>query len=119
MDYTILKDCGIDGDIGLARCLNDHEFYEQFLVMFLEDSSFERARAAFEQKDYKELFKCAYELKGVSGNAGMSELYDAVCPLVDLVREGGVDDGEAARLFETVSTAYARARQGVERATGR
>lgn len=117
MNYTILRESGIDVETGLARCLNDREFYEQFLMMFLEDTSFERARAAFEQKDYKELFKCAHELKGVSGNAGLSELYDAVSPLVDLVRGGSADDGEAAALFERVSEAYERARDGVARAT--
>ena len=80
MNGSILNEYGIDYKGGLARCMNDEAFYEKFLKMVLKDDSFQRTKAAYEARDQKRLFECAHELKGVSGNAAMTEVFEAVCP---------------------------------------
>lgn len=114
MDYTILDQYGVDYEKGIARCLNDAGFYQKMLAMFLDDDSYYRAKAAYERKDHKELFRCVHELKGACGNAAMTELFDAVSELVELLRSGSADEALIAALFHKVELAYTRARTGVE-----
>lgn len=118
MDGKILTRYGIDYEKGLQRCTQDAAFYEMLLTMFLEDSSFARAKAAYEDMNRRKLFECLHELKGVSGNTAMTELYEAVCPLVELVRNGAADEAEITRLFTLVEDAYTRAREGISLALG-
>ena len=119
MDETILGAHGVDHAKGVARCMNDEDFYERLLEMFLQDDSFQRATEAYARGDAAELFRCVHELKGVSGNAAMTELYAVVCPLVELLRGGGEISAEVERLFAEVEAKYLRAAEGVSLALGR
>ncbi len=112
MNYRILQEHGIDYQKGLARCMDDEAFYEEFISMFLVDDTFERAKAAFEKKDYDLLFKCMHELKGICGNAAMTKLQGDVSELVELLRAGGTED-EISDLFMRIEPEALRARKGV------
>ena len=90
MNLAVLAEHGIDYNKGLSRCMNDPEFYEKLLGMFLCDDSFSRGKKAYEAKNFDLMFKCVHELKGACGNASLVGLYNAVVPLVDLLRENGV-----------------------------
>ena len=114
MDMALLTCYGIDGKKGLSRCLNDEKLYRMLLGMFMKEDAFDRAKAAMAAGDLHCVFQCAHELKGASGNASLTDLYNALCPRVDLVRVDGADQAEAQRLFADVEAAYVRARQGVE-----
>lgn len=113
MDLTILKDYGINYEKGIARCMGDKDLYEQILGLFLEDDCMNRAKAAFEKKDYPALFKCMHELKGSSGNAELTEIFEAVCPLVELLRHEGASEEEIALQFHRAEGGYDRAREGI------
>ena len=113
MNSDILKSYGIDYEKGRERCLGDADFYAQLLDMFLEDTAFERAEQALNQKDYKTLFECMHELKGSAGNVDLSELFCTVSPLVELLRGGSDDDERIAKLFSEVSCSYAKACKGI------
>lgn len=117
MDTGILAKYGIDYQQGLERCMGDEEFYERFLAMFLNDDAFERAALAYEKRDLEALFQCLHELKGVCGNAAMTELYEAVCPIVEMLRHGCTDMAQISPAFEKVRAAHTRAREGVFIAT--
>lgn len=119
MNYDVLTQHGIDYQSGLARCLGDEQFYEQLLLLFLEDDCFARAKAAYARFEQRELFKCLHELKGVSGNTAMTELYEAVCPLVELLRAKDAAPDEIAPLFAEIETAYRHTCEGVSMATAR
>ena len=113
MNYEILSEYGIDPEAGLARCMNDSALYESLLALFIEDDTFERVSAAYERGDFEELFRCAHELKGVSGNADIPPLYDAVGDLVEQLRHGGANDNEVRPVFERIAGLYDRAREGI------
>ena len=113
MNYLILEKYGLDYKNGIARCLNDEQFYEEILSLFLDDDSYARANTAYENRNYEELFSCLHELKGVCGNAALSELYDAVCPLVEILRDKCEPQEDITPLFEKVTAAYLKTREGI------
>lgn len=114
MDKGSLAKYGIDYDKGLANCMGDLGFFKVLLSMFLKDDCFPRAIEAHAAHDYKELFSCMHELKGVSGNAALMELYAAVLPLVEILRNGTDDTAEVDRLFSVAEAAYNRTCEGIE-----
>lgn len=118
MDLKILKEYGIDCDKGIARCMNDSGLYETILTMFLDDTCLERAKKHIANKDNTELFKCMHELKGASGNVDITALYEAVCPLVELLRGGGGTEAEITPMFAKIEAAYNRAKEGIALARG-
>ena len=107
MDKDLLGKYGIDYEKGLGNCMGDGEFFQTLLSMFLEDDCFPRARAAYANKDYKELFNCMHELKGVSGNAALTDLYGAIVPLVEVLRgkTGADTEAQIGLLFENADKA--------------
>ncbi len=117
MDIELLNEYGIRPKKGLARCLDDVELYEAILALFLESDALSRAQDAFARADHAALFRCAHEIKGASGNAELTELYEAVCPLVDALRTGGAADTEIEERFRRMEAAYNRAREGIVRAS--
>lgn len=113
MDKDFLAQYGIDYDKGVRNCVGDPEFYKKLLSMFLQDECFPRARVAYAAKDYQELFSCMHELKGASGNAALTGLYENILPLVELLRSGSTNDEEISRLFAAAEKAYQRTYDGV------
>ena len=113
MDKNLLAEHGIDYDKGVKNSMNDPEFFRMLLSMFLEDTCFPRARTAFAAKNQKELFSCMHELKGVSGNAALTGLYNTVGPLVELLRDGASDFEEVDRMFQSADAAYERTCEGI------
>lgn len=113
MDTEILKEYGIDYEKGLARCADDPEFFALLLSMFLEDDSFARGKSAYEKGDQQAFFACMHELKGVSGTASLTALYEATCPLVELLRGEAPGKEREDALFAAVEKAYACACKGI------
>lgn len=112
----ILSQYGIDYAGGLARFLDDQELYESVLEAFLTDTLLAKARRAFEDGDRATLFSCVHELKGSSGNANMTALYEASCELVSLLRDNAGSDEEVAKSFARFTDAYLLARDGIREA---
>lgn len=113
MDFEILTQYGVDYQKGIERCLNDEVFYEKILTLFLKDESFANAKNAYECGDDAALFTYVHELKGVSGNAELTELYEAVYPLVEVLRKEDFDRDAMEKLYDAMSVAYAKTREGV------
>lgn len=116
MDRALLKEYGIDYEQGLARCMGDADFFRMLLSMFLRDESFQRAKTACAAGDQKALFAAVHELKGASGTAALTALYDALTPFVELLRDGTADQREIDRLFGELEGVYQRTCEGVTRA---
>ncbi|MDO4560978.1 MAG: response regulator [bacterium] len=112
----ILLQYGIDYAGGLARFLDDQELYDSVLEAFLTDTLLAKARRAFEDGDRATLFSCVHELKGSSGNANMTALYEASCELVSLLRDNAGSDEEIAESFARFTDAYLLARDGIRKA---
>ena len=118
MNAARLRAAGIDYDAGVKRFLGDTDLYELVLQTFLQDTTLERAEAAFSDKQRDALFACVHELKGSSGNADMTVLYHATCALVELLRAGASTDEEIAESFQQFQTAYLSAKAGDTRSIG-
>lgn len=114
MEKELLAGYGINYDKGLKNCMGNTELYSTLLSMFLDDQSFPNAQAAYDARDFQKLFESLHELKGVCGNAGLTELYDAVVPFVELVRGGTDEEREVERQFTETKELYERACEGIK-----
>ncbi len=81
-----LKVAGVDVDGAMERFVQDRELYESCLKIFADDPDFENLGQAIEVKDYQRAFNAAHTLKGVSGNLGLTPLFDAVSQIVESLR---------------------------------
>jgi HPt (histidine-containing phosphotransfer) domain-containing protein len=114
MNEKILEQYGISFQEGLDRFCGDNELYERMLHLFLEDQSYNKCKEAFAKKDYHELFEAAHEMKGVSGNLDLKNLYEASCELVELLRNGEYDSKRIKVSFIKFEEAYQKTKEGLE-----
>lgn len=77
-----------DGDAeGVCdRFLGDETLLLKCLLQFSKDQSFGHLETAIEQKEYQQAFEYAHGLKGVTGNLGLTPLYDELCKVVENLR---------------------------------
>ena len=113
MMKELLLEYGVDYDKGLKSCMGDLSFYQSILSAFLQDECFAKARKAYSNKAYHELFDCMHELKGVSGNIALTDLYQITVSLVELLRNDIGEESEIGRLFQAADEAYKRACEGI------
>ena len=76
----------IDIEGGLYRTGNDYSFYIRHLRRFLNDTNMEMLCDALNRGDMKQSFFFAHTLKGVTGNLGLTPLYQEVCAIVEPLR---------------------------------
>lgn len=109
-----LEAAGIDYEEGLTRFMDDAELFNSILVSFLDDTTFNEAQMAMNEKNYPQLMECTHAIKGVAGNLSMSRLYKASSELTELLR-GKVpfDDKTAEAYFDVLKTAYFDARNSI------
>ena len=98
---------GISFDDLLSHCIGNRDLAMRMLKKFGNDKSFHQLAEAMGSGDLDAAFKAAHALKGVSGNLGMTRLYEADCLLTDALR-GGADREEAERLYPAVCEHYDR-----------
>ncbi|MGN0483576.1 MAG: Hpt domain-containing protein [Lachnospiraceae bacterium] len=89
--FTELQELGVDMEEIMDRFMDDKELYVSCLERFMEETTFEELKEKLESLDYEEAFNCAHSLKGVSANLGLHHLYDAVCKIVEPLREKQFD----------------------------
>lgn len=78
---------------------------QRFVIKFAkDDSTFEQLCQTMQEKDYKEAFKAAHTLKGVTLNLALTNLSTPTCELTENLRAGG--DENAPALFEKVKEQY-------------
>ena len=75
-----LQDLGVNTKDGMARCLNNEQFYFRMLTKALGDDSCEKLAAAIEA------IELAHALKGVMGNLALTPIYDPVNEMLELLR---------------------------------
>lgn len=96
---------GMNIDETLARFMGNEALLFKFLGRIQGDTTYDALKIAMEAGDAKEAFHQAHTLKGVVGNLGLGNLFDAVTPLVETLRSGTID--EARALFPAVEAAQA------------
>ena len=83
-----MKELGCDIDGALNRMLNDSGFLLTCLNAGLEQPEFETLGEALRRGDVKTAFDAAHALKGVTGNVGLTPLYNGLVAIVEPLRAG-------------------------------
>lgn len=91
MDIAKLRDAGIDYEDGLRRCAGNDTLYERLLGMFAQDTNYAESLEAFDQGDWDGLFSHMHEIKGMSSNLSMTNVYADAAEIVALLRAQDYD----------------------------
>lgn len=81
-----LEEKGFDVDGTMKRFLNNEALYLKCLKKFLDDSSYDKLREAYEKGNSKEAFEGAHTMKGFVSNLGINNLYHLLIPMVEKLR---------------------------------
>ena len=100
-----LEDYGADYKTTLARFMNNEQIYLRILQKFPQDDTLQKLGQALQDGDYANAFNAAHTLKGVTGNLGLTPLYEAVCAIVEPLRAGKVHEDLAAR-YQLIQEEY-------------
>ena len=103
----LLRENGFDVENALRRVMGKKEYYYKILKKFPDDKSYEKLRSGLAEGDVRKAFEGAHTLKGISGNAGITPVYAAVQPVVELLRAGSA--AGIGPYMDTLEAAYARA----------
>lgn len=103
----LLEENGFDVAGTMKRFLNNDALYMKCLRKFLDDTSFEKLKAAYEEGNCEEAFKAAHTMKGFVSNLGINRLYEAINPMVEKLRVGNMDiEEELKKTEELYHSAY-------------
>ncbi|MEG2176445.1 MAG: Hpt domain-containing protein [Oscillibacter sp.] len=93
MDDLIEKLTAYGGDMdgAMGRFVDDAALYESCFTVFLADEAFPKLGEALETSDYEKAFEYAHTLKGVTGNMGLTPLYEVICQIVEGLRGKHLD----------------------------
>lgn len=101
---TKFKEAGNDADGTLARFSGNEDLFLKFLTKFPEDETFKQIAPAFDNNDFEQALATTHTLKGVSGNLGMTKLYEATSNTVALIRAKEYD--KAKESYAEIKSAY-------------
>lgn len=99
-----LERCGVDLDATLARFAGNEALYEKFLRRFPADPNFAGIAPALAREDWDGALRYAHTLKGVSGNLGLTRLFEACGAVVQDLRQE--ERARAAADYRTLEEAY-------------
>lgn len=102
-----LVQLGMDIDQTLARFVGNEGLLFKFVKRFPDEPTYGKLVAAMESGDTTDGFHQAHTLKGVVGNLGLGNLFDAVSPLVESLRLGDADQAKSE--FPAVEASYKEA----------
>ena len=84
----LLNEFGADTREGLARCLDDEEFYLELIPEALDRSRYEQIESLLKKKDIPGAFEACHALKGVLGNLALTPIYEPCSEMTELLRAG-------------------------------
>ena len=81
-----LNELGADTATGIARCVNNEEFYLKMVAMALQDGNFDLLKEAIADGNLDAAFERAHALKGVMGNVGLTTLFEPIAEMTEELR---------------------------------
>ena len=81
-----LKNFGADVDDGLARCMNNENFYLMLVGKTLNDNRIDALEAQILAGDLDAAFETAHALKGLYANLSLTPLTKPVTEMTELLR---------------------------------
>lgn len=83
-----LRAYGADVTSGMARCINNEDFYLKMVNKFISDqSSIDRLTQAVNDHDLDEASEAAHALKGILSNLALTPVLEPVSEMVELLRD--------------------------------
>lgn len=79
MDFSLLKQVGINTDSAVERFIGNESLYARMLKKFLDDKTFEKLAAAVAEGSGQEALEASHTLKGVCGNLSIDSLFSLFC----------------------------------------
>lgn len=103
----ILKEYGMDVDATIARFGGNEPLMVRFLVGFPNDKTMQSLHDAVAANDREAMKIAAHSLKGLTGNLGLTPLFEACTELMDTLRQPM--DSDVTALYSAVCAEYDRA----------
>ena len=88
LSIDILNEFGADTKEGLARCLDDEEFYLDLIPEALERGRYEELKKLLDENNIPAAFEAAHALKGVLGNLALTPIYEPASEMTEMLRAG-------------------------------
>lgn len=82
-----LKEYGANVTEGVARCLDDADFYLDLVKSAIPDDRIDELERLLSGKDYDKAFEVAHALKGMYGNISLTPIYKPISEITELLRE--------------------------------
>lgn len=103
---NVFEAYGADYATTMARFMGNETMYLKFLDMFIQEENLQQLEDALKAGDLTVAFECAHTLKGVTGNMGLTPLFDAICAIVEHLRRGEYCDDPI--LYQNIQTEFQR-----------
>ncbi len=104
MNYTDLKNAGMDVDEFLKRLMGKESLLNHFMASFLKDTQFSLLKTAIASKDIDGAIAASHALKGMCGNLSIKTLFNLFSTQVSLLRSNDFD--KAAAMMPEITDAY-------------
>lgn len=95
-----LEEGGADVDVTLKRFMGNEAIYMKFILKFLDDKNYDMIMDSLAKKDYAGAFAGAHSLKGVSGNLGLTPVYEVSSLITELLRDKQDEEVDIEKLNE-------------------
>jgi len=76
----------------LDRFMDDEELYDSCLREFVDTNDMDTLKNSLNTGEFDAAFESAHAFKGVSGNLGLTPLFDSACVLVESLRNKSYDN---------------------------
>ena len=92
--FTSLAELGVDTEGTISRFVGNEDLYAKFLAGYITEKRMPDIYSALAEKNTDELIMRTHKLKGVSGNLGMTEIYELTEDAITRLRNGSYDGVE-------------------------
>ena len=89
-----LESWGCKVEDALERTLGDEDFLVKVMKKAVNDNSIAQLGMALKEKNCKQAFEAAHDLKGVMGNVGLTPIYTIAVRIVEPLRNDEMDGTE-------------------------
>lgn len=104
----------VDLDAALARVRGNKALYKRMLGMFLESQEFANFEAALEEKNYAHGAEIAHGIKGMTGNLGLTLVFEASEKLMQEMRQGPPSEALVLEYGQNLAKTRSAVKQLVE-----
>lgn len=103
---TLFEEYGADYDTTMRRFMGNEAVYLRILSKLSADPNLQKLGNALCLDNLGEAFEAAHTLKGVTGNLGLTPLYDALCVIVEPLRAKRICD--YTEMYKTIESEFRR-----------